>query len=34
MLGFSCAIEALCLANRHPSGQIFYEPRLMVWPPR
>ncbi|TMM52695.1 GlxA family transcriptional regulator [Sulfitobacter sabulilitoris] len=28
-LGFSCALEALSLANRHPSGQQFYAWRLL-----
>lgn len=28
-LGFSCALEALSLANRHPSGQQFYSWRLL-----
>ena len=28
-LGFSCALEALSLANRHPSGRIFYKWRLL-----
>lgn len=29
MLGFTCALEALSLANRHPSGRKFYEWRLL-----
>ena len=28
-LGFSCALEALSLANHHPSGRKFYRWRLM-----
>ena len=28
-LGFACALEALSLANLHPSGQIFYTWRLI-----
>ena len=28
-LGFSCALEALSLANRHPSGRQFYSWRLL-----
>jgi transcriptional regulator GlxA family with amidase domain len=28
-LGFACALEALSLANLHPSGQIFYRWRLI-----
>ena len=28
-LGFSCALEALSLANRHPSGQTYYRWRLL-----
>lgn len=28
-LGFSCALEALSLANRHPSGQTYYKWRLL-----
>lgn len=29
MLGFTCALEALTLANRHKSGRSFYEWRLL-----
>jgi transcriptional regulator GlxA family with amidase domain len=29
LLGFSCALEALSLANRHPSGETFYKWRLL-----
>ncbi|MEL7257082.1 MAG: GlxA family transcriptional regulator [Pseudomonadota bacterium] len=29
MLGFTCALEALSLANRHSSGKQFYEWRLL-----
>ncbi|MEO1138266.1 MAG: GlxA family transcriptional regulator [Pseudomonadota bacterium] len=29
MLGFTCALEALSLANRHSSGRIFYEWQLL-----
>ena len=28
-LGFSCALEALSLSNRHPSGRQFYSWRLL-----
>ncbi|WP_052249550.1 GlxA family transcriptional regulator [Tateyamaria sp. ANG-S1] len=28
-LGFACALEALSLANRHPSGQTFYAWRII-----
>ncbi|QBF29770.1 GlxA family transcriptional regulator [Thalassococcus sp. S3] len=28
-LGFACAVEALSLANRHPSGQAYYQWRLI-----
>ena len=28
-LGFSCALDALSLANHHPSGQAFYTWRLL-----
>ena len=28
-LGFACALEALTLANRHPSGRQFYSWRIM-----
>ena len=28
-LGFSCALEALSLSNRHPSGQHYYSWRLL-----
>ena len=28
-LGFSCALDALSLANHHPSGQVFYAWRLL-----
>ncbi len=28
-LGFSCALDALSLANHHPSGQVFYTWRLL-----
>lgn len=28
-LGFSCALEALSLANRHPSGRTYYAWRLL-----
>ncbi|WP_299152898.1 GlxA family transcriptional regulator [uncultured Tateyamaria sp.] len=28
-LGFACALEALSLANLHPSGQVFYTWRLI-----
>ncbi|MFL4469162.1 GlxA family transcriptional regulator [Tateyamaria armeniaca] len=28
-LGFACALEALSLANRHPSGQVFYRWRVI-----
>lgn len=28
-LGFSCALEALSLANRHPSGRRFYSWRIL-----
>ena len=29
LLGFACAIEALSLANHHPSGQTFYSWRIL-----
>ena len=28
-LGFACALEALSLANLHPSGQVFYTWRVL-----
>lgn len=28
-LGFSCALDALSLANHHPSGRVFYRWRLL-----
>jgi len=29
LIGFSCALEALSLANRHPSGRPFYQWRIL-----
>lgn len=29
MIGFSCALEALSLANRHPCGRTFYQWRIL-----